>query len=296
MSEVSPLKIIVAMPAYNEEKYIGSVVLQARQFASETIVVDDDSTDRTSKVAELAGASVILHQERKGKGTAIQSILTEARKIAPDVLVILDADSQHDPDEIPSLIEGISEGFDLVIGSRKTQEGNIPRYRRVGQNVLSYLTHILSRKKIADTESGFRAFSRKAIFEMELKETGFAVEAEMISEAAARNLKVKEVPISVIYTQNGSTMNPIRHGFGNLNRIMVMISEKRPLLFFGLGGSVFIAFGIVVGVTVVLDFFNSGILAAGTALVTIMLVTIGMLSIFTGIILNVLVKRISDRL
>ena len=297
MNELSKQKIIVAMPAYNEQKYIGSVVLQAKRYADEVIVIDDGSSDRTSKIAEFAGANVIQHQDRKGKGVAIQSIFTAAKKRDPDILVILDADSQHDPNEIPSLIAGISEGFDLVIGSRKMQKkGNIPGYRRVGQNVLSYFTHIISKKRLSDTESGFRAFSKKAISEIQLKETGFAIETEMISEATAKNLRVKEVPISVIYTQDGSTINPVKHGFGVLNRIMVMISERRPLLFFGLGGSVAITLGIIAGVTVALDFFASGVLAAGTALISILLITVGMLSIFTGIILNVLVKRISDRL
>jgi len=288
-------KIIVAMPAYNEQKYIGSVVLQAKRYADEVIVIDDGSSDRTSQIAEYAGADVIQHQDRKGKGVAIQSIFAAAKKREPDILVILDADSQHDPNEIPSLITGISEGYDLVIGSRKMQKGNIPGYRRVGQNILSYFTHIISRRKLSDTESGFRAFSKKAIFEMELKETGFAIEAEMISEAANKNLRVKEVPISAIYTQDGSTMNPIKHGFGVLNRIMVMISEKRPMLFFGMMGVVLIALGVFAGVIVVLKFAGSGVIATGTSLATIMLITIGMLSISTGIILNVLEKRIKER-
>jgi len=114
---VSP-KIIVALPAYNEEKYIGSVVLQAKKYANEVIVIDDGSTDRTAKIAKLAGATVIRHGENKGYGSAIQSILTEAKERATDILVLLDADSQHNPDEIPSLTKAISEGYDLVIGSR----------------------------------------------------------------------------------------------------------------------------------------------------------------------------------
>ena len=118
-------KIIVGMSAYNEEKYIGSIILQAQQYADEVIVIDDGSTDHTPKIAHLAGATVISHGENKGKGVAIQRILTESKDREADILVLLDADSQHDPEEIPYLIKAISEGYDLVIGSRKTRRDTI---------------------------------------------------------------------------------------------------------------------------------------------------------------------------
>ena len=296
MNESPRTKIIAAMPAFNEEKYIGSIVLQTKQYADEVIVVDDGSTDHTSRVAELAGATVVRHTENKGYGSAIQSILSEAKKQNADVLVILDADSQHNPNEIPSLIEVISEGFDVVIGSRKTQKHMIPIYRRMGQKVLSKLTNIASRQKLSDTESGFRAYSKKAIALLELREKGMAISAEIVTEATRKGLSVTEAPISITYTEDGSTLNPIRHGFGVLNRIMVMISERRPLLFFGLSGSILIVAGIVTGVMVVRILFASQVLNAGTALISMLLITVGILSIFTGIILNVLVKRISNSL
>jgi len=290
-------KVLVGMPAYNEGKYLGSLILQARQHADEVIVVDDGSTDHTAKVAELAGAKVVRHGENKGYGMAIRTILAEAKKQNADVLVILDADSQHNPEEIPSLIRAVSEGFDVVIGSRATQKRAIAPYRRLGQGVLSRLTSVASGKKLSDTESGFRAYSRKALTTLELKETGMAVSSEIVSEAAAKGLKITEVPISVTYTKDGSTLNPIRHGVGVLNRIMVMISERRPLLFFGFFGGIFLVLGIAAGVGVIWAFyFGSGVLATGTALISMLLVTIGLLSIFTGVILNVMVKRISGKL
>jgi glycosyltransferase involved in cell wall biosynthesis len=102
-------KVIACMPAFNEEKYIGSLVLKTRQYVDEVIVIDDGSTDNTAEIARLAGARVIQHEGNKGYGVAIQSIFAEAKKIDPDILVILDADAQHRPQEIPALIKPIQD-------------------------------------------------------------------------------------------------------------------------------------------------------------------------------------------
>jgi glycosyltransferase involved in cell wall biosynthesis len=284
-------RIIAAIPAYNEEKYIGTVVLKTRQYADEVIVVDDGSTDNTSSVASLANAIVIRHEKNRGKGAAIQSILAEVRKKSPDILILLDADLQHNPDEIPKLIKPIIYGgFDLVVGSRKQQRDKIPRYRRFGQKVLSYSARILSGEKVTDSECGFRALSPRAISELELKQCGFAIETEMISAAAERGFKITEVPVSAIYTQDGSTLNPVSHGLGVLANIITMISDRRPLLFFVIPGIILLAFGFFLGLWV-FDKASSGAgFASGRAMVSILLVLTGIFSIFTGILLNALSK------
>jgi len=294
MNQPKQPRVIAAMPAYNEEKYVGSIVLQTREYADQVVVVDDGSADHTARIAELAGATVIRHVENKGYGSAIQSIIAEAKRQNADILVILDADSQHNPEDIPSLINAISAGFDVVIGSREMQENVIPAYRRLGQRTLARLTNIASQKKLSDTESGFRAYSRKAINTLELKETGMAISSEIISEAAAKGLKITEVPISVTYSKDSSTMNPVRHGLGVFQRIMVMISERRPLLFFGVLGCILIVLGVVSGIIVMRVLFAHQVLNMGTALISMLLITSGLLSIFTGVILDVIVRRIGN--
>lgn len=286
-------KIVAAIPAYNEAKYIGSVVLKARQYADEVIVVDDGSRDATAEIATLAGATVVRHPGNQGKGVAVQSLLAEARKRSPDVLVILDADYQHRTEEIPRLAQGVADGADLVIGSRRVQRASIPPYRRAGQRVIAYFSHVLSRKKVWDTESGFRALSRRAIAEIDLKERGFAVESEMILAAVSRGLKIIEVPISVIYTEDGSTLNPVRHGLGILTRMVAMISERRPLFFFGMGGVVLVMLGIIEGIITLNVFTATSVAPAGTAVLSALLLMVGMFSIFTGLILNVIANVIS---
>jgi glycosyltransferase involved in cell wall biosynthesis len=296
MKKTEKQTIIVGMPAYNEEKYIGSVILQARQFADEVVVVDDGSSDHTAQVARLAGATVVQHERNSGYGATVQTVLAEAKKRNPDVLVLLDADGQHNPEEISSLVNAIYDGSDVAIGSRQKHSENIPAYRKFGQSIISYFTRVLSRSTLSDTESGFRAFSRKAINVLEPKERGMAISAETISEATAKGLKIAEVPISAIYTRDGSTLNPIKHGMGVLNRVLVMISERRPLLFFGLVGGIAIILGIVAGALVLKALFTVNELAVGTAMVAMLLITVGTLFIFAGVILNVLVKRLRDSL
>jgi len=285
------IRVLAGIPAYNEATYIGSVVLQTRQYVNEVLVVDDGSTDNTARVAELAGATVIRHRENKGYGAAIQSIVAEAKKRNPDVLVLLDADSQHNPNEIPILIKPISEGFDLVIGSREAQKDRTPRYRRIGKKVILRSTRFASKTNISDSECGFRAFSKRAISELELKETGMAISAETVTRAADKNLKITEVPISNIYTIDGSTLNPIRHGIDVLSRIIVMISERRPLFFFGLVGGILLVAGLTIGFKVLHIATTTGQLAMGSTVLTTLFIIAGMLSIFTGIILNALSSR-----
>jgi glycosyltransferase involved in cell wall biosynthesis len=290
VSELSRPRVIAAIPAYNEEKYIGTIVLQAKQYVDEVIVLDDGSTDRTSIIAKLAGAVVLRHDTNKGKGAAIRSLIGEIKNHRADIVVFLDADAQHNPDEIPRVIKPITDGFDLVIGSRQGQAGKTPFYRRIGQKVLLYSNKAVSGIRLTDSESGFRALCRQALFALNLTENGFAIESEMIIQASEKKLRITEVPISNIYTKDGSTMNPFVHGFGVLNGIIHIISERRPLLFFGLSGSILSIIGLLLGFSVLERSIEGQGLAVGTALISALLIIIGLFSIFTAIILNALKK------
>jgi hypothetical protein len=296
MTDTSRPKVIAGLPAYNEGKYIGTLVLDTRQYVDEVIVVDDGSGDDTARIAGLAGADVVRHPQNLGYGAAVQSLLAEARRREADVLVILDADSQHDPQEIPNLVQPIRDGYDFVIGSRQGQAGRIPFYRRVGQKVILNSLSILSGKRFTDSECGFRAFSRKALTTLDLKETGMAVSAETIAEATRCNLKVTQVPVSVTYHKDGSTLNPLSHGIGVLTRVLMMISEQKPLFFFGLAGLVMMIAGIVAGAFAIGLYSQSGVVSVPWSLIAGFLLILGTISFFTGLTLHAMADIIRTSL
>src|SRR3989475_9453283 len=172
-------KILVAIPAFNEGPTIGSVVLKARQFATDVIVVDDGSTDDTAETAALAGAHVIQHARNLGKGLAIRSAWLYARERAPEAFVLLDGDHQHDPDDIPRLVETILSGkSDVVIGARWGKTSGMPMYRRMGKRALDYATAASAKNGLlTDSQSGYRVFSRRALFALEPAEGGLSIES-----------------------------------------------------------------------------------------------------------------------
>jgi glycosyltransferase involved in cell wall biosynthesis len=224
-------KILVGIPAFNEEGSIASVVRGALPHASAVVVVDDGSTDRTSAIALESGATVIRHRANAGKGVAVATLFDHAIRAQADVLVLLDGDGQHDPAEIPTLVAAcLVEGADAVVGSRfhRDAQSQTPRVRRLGQVAFNSMTAIASGVACSDSQSGFRAFSRRAFCSMRLSETSFSVESEMQFEYRARGLRVVEVPISCSYA-DPPKRNVMAHGVMVLTRLMRMAVERRAL-------------------------------------------------------------------
>ncbi len=221
------MKIIAGIPAYNEEKFIGKVIEETKKYVSQVIVVNDGSTDKTATIAQKEGALVINHKNNKGKGIAVNKLFYKSRDIKADILVLLDADGQHQPKEIPSLIKPIiNNKADIVIGSRFLNIKNfIPSDRKIGLYILTLLTNFGSRIKVTDSQSGFRAFSKKAINNLYFKEKGLAVESEMQFLAKEKKLRMLEIPITTLYEEKAKR-NPLFHGFGVLIRVVLLILKK----------------------------------------------------------------------
>lgn len=285
--------ILAAIPAFNEEIAIGSVVLRAKKHADTVIVIDDGSTDATSSVALAAGASILRHERNIGKGVAIRDAFFKAKELDADILVVLDADGQHNPDEIPDLITPIRDSSaDMVIGSRfLDKKSAIPKYRRAGQEVLTVLTNRVSHSSVTDSQSGFRAFSKKAIHSLSLQEVGIGIESAMLKAASDAGLQIAEVPISCRYdVEHASKMGSVRHGFSVVNTLLKIVEERRPLLVFGVPGLIVFLIGFGLGFWVVEVFIAKDELAIGTALISVLMVTVGIFSVFVGLMLHSISK------
>jgi len=289
-------KILVAIPAFNEGPTIGSVVLKARQFASEVVVVDDGSSDDTAETAALAGAHVIQHARNLGKGLAIRSAWLYAREHAPEAFVLMDGDHQHDPNDIPRLAEKVLSGqSDVVIGVRWGKTSRMPMYRRVGKRALDYATAAAAKNGLlTDSQSGYRVFSRRAVESLEPTEDGLSIESQLLLEAQERSLRIEEVNIDSRYDLDGSTISAGKHGTGVLGRIIVLVSEKRPLFFFGVPGALFLVVAAIIASIVLETFITSRVVAQGYASLVVLFGTVGFVSIFVGLTLNAL-KRLTDR-
>jgi glycosyltransferase involved in cell wall biosynthesis len=289
--------VIVAIPAYNEDRFIGSLVLKLRSHERMVVVVDDGSTDATADVAEAAGAMVIRHPRNRGKTAAVKTIFEQARRLSPDALVLLDGDSQHDPAEVDAVVKPILQGTaDMVVGSRFAGVRSvIPRWRVAGQHALTVATNIGSGLRLSDTESGYRAFSRRALEQMRFRGRGFALEAATQFQAKEHGWRVVEVPIRVHY-KIPLKRNPVWHGVGQIDAILRLIAEHRPLLFFGVPGLFVLLAGLGLGFQVVRIYDATQQLAIGYSMITVLLVIVGVLSLFVGVMLHAIREIIGDAL
>jgi len=282
-------KVIVAIPAYNEEVAIGSVVLRSLKHADRVVVIDDGSTDRTAEIARIAGAHVISHIRNEGKGAGIRDAFLYAKNNGADILVLIDGDGQHNPDEIPRLIRPLAQkSADLVNGSRflGSVERNVPLYRRFGQEVLTLATNAGTRRKITDTQSGFRSFAKKSFGCFSFRQNGMAIESEMLMDAADASLRIIEVPINVRYDVDGSTLDPVAHGLGVLNKVLGLLSDRRPILFYAVPGSLMVALGVLLLVQLLSIFNASHVLSVWYALGSTLLVMPGIMLISTALTLS----------
>lgn len=289
-------RIVAIMPAFNEDRFIASVILKARRYVDEVIVVDDGSRDDTPWLAEHCGARLIRQPQNMGKAAAINTGLQAAQAHGATAVILIDSDGQHDPHDIPKLLGPIEAGAaDLVIGSRFLGvASNTPTWRVLGQHALNALTNVASGVSLTDTQSGYRALSARALNALTFTSHGFSVESEMQFLIRKHALIAVEVPIVVNYDEKPKR-NPFKHGLQVLTGVLRLVGQHRPLLFFGAPGILLIIVGFLLGVQVISIYEQFTQLALGTALIAITLCIMGVFSIFTGVILHTIRAYMTER-
>jgi glycosyltransferase involved in cell wall biosynthesis len=280
------MKITVGIPAYNEEKNIAKIISQIKEITSSIIVCDDHSTDDTGSIAKSLGVDVVTHSKNMGYGEAIKSIFDKARKINSDVLITMDADGQHRIEDLKKILKPVISGVvDVSIGSRFLDDTvvNVPSYRKFGIKVLTKLTNVSLHQSITDSQSGFRAYSKKAITQIIPIESGMAISNEILLKANNLNLKIGEVPIVILYDGNTSTHNPISHGTSVFVSTVKYIAIEHPLQFFVLPGLLILLLGLSFVLWALQIFSDSGNLVTNIALIGIACLIFGAILIANGI-------------
>jgi glycosyltransferase involved in cell wall biosynthesis len=294
--------VVVGIPAFNEEKTIARVVVESQKFANEVIVCDDGSTDLTPEIAERLGANVVRHKTNIGYGASIKSLFERAIELNADILVTLDADGQHNPQEIPEVVRPITQNkADVVIGSRFVDSqgtAEMPLYRRLGAKLITKLVNGSSKNGISDAQSGFRAYSRQALESLAVFEDGMGASIEILLDASKQDLKIFEVPCSCKYDTTDvatSSKNPLAQGAGVVASIVRFVVEDKPLIVLGVPGILCLLIGVLFGVWMMQIYAIEHYIVTNIALASIAFVLIAFFMLSTSITLYA-ISRISKKI
>ena len=288
----------MGIPAFNEEKNIAAIITKLADITDTIIVCNDGSSDLTSDIAEKMGAFVINHEKNLGYGAAIRSIFLKAKELDGDILVTFDADGQHRIEDIEKVTKPIiDQEVDLVIGSRFLDESEkeVPRYRKVGIKVITKITNASIKKQLTDSQSGFRAYSKKVLNELNPSELGMGISTEILIKASNKNFRITEVPIKILYSGDTSTHNPVSHGSSVILSTIKYTSIEHPLKFYGIPSMILFIIGISFTYLAVEYYAEIGrlntnltIIAAGTVLIAVVL-------LITSVLLYSLVSVVREK-
>ena len=218
-----PPTVVIVMPAFNEAAVIGTVLskipAKIESFNTISIVVDDGSIDLTDEIARKAGAHVIRHMANLGVGAATITGLRAAKQLDAEIIGTMDADGQHDPAELERLVQCLIDGpFDVVIGSRLRIPSGMPLSRFAANLLLNFVTFVVYRKIVSDSQSGFKVFSKQALAAIDLNSSGYEICSEIIGEIYRKNLRYKSVPIRAVYTRYSRAKG--QHFLNGINLIL----------------------------------------------------------------------------
>ena len=293
----SILKITIGIPAYNEEKNIASIIIKLKKITDSIIVCDDGSSDMTAEISKNLGATVISHKKNMGYGVAINSIFQKSKELNVDLLVTFDADGQHRVEDIQKVIEPIKNNVaDLVIGSRfLDKKSDVPNYRKIGIKVITQVTNASIKKKLTDSQSGFRAYNGQVLSQIFPSDVGMGISTEILIKSSSKGLRIMEVPITILYSGNTSTHNPVSHGTSVLFSTIKFTSIEHPLKFYGIPSVIFLIIGVIFTTLAVQYYIDVGRLNSNLTLIGGGTVLIGIIFFICAVLLYSLVSVVREK-
>ena len=283
-------KILIGIPAHNEEMHIAEVVEQAKKFGT-VYVVNNASEDDTGIKAKDAGAVVTSHNWG-GYGRALYEIFQYAKDNSFDILITLDGDGQHNPNEIPRFLTAIQTA-DIVIGNRFLAGERVPSHRKAVVNGLNFIYGI------GDTQCGFRAYSKKAIELIKITEDGMGASLEILNRAKENKLKLTEVPCAIVYDKPEKPFhNLLSQGLDLVNTVFWSGIWARPYTFLGIPALILFIISSITGIQAILLYMSQGRLVGSLALICgiTLLSSIALMSItFFIMIQRRVIKELSRR-
>ena len=291
------MKITIGIPAYNEEKNIAAIITKLKKITDSIIVCDDGSSDMTTEISKNLGVIVISHEKNMGYGVAINSIFQKSREMNADLLVTFDADGQHRVEDIEKVVEPIKNNdADLVIGSRfLDKKSDVPNYRKIGIKVITQVTNVSIKKKLTDSQSGFRAYNKQVLSQISPSEVGMGISTEILIKSSSKGLRITEVPITILYSGDTSTHNPVSQGASVLVSTIKFTSIEHPLKFYGIPSIIFLIIGGGFTYSAIEFYSEVGRLSTNLTLIAAGTVLIGIVLIITAVLLFSLVSVVRER-
>jgi glycosyltransferase involved in cell wall biosynthesis len=291
-------KIVITIPAYNEEKTIGRIVKEIAEtlkskYEYRILVVDDGSSDSTADVAKRAGAVVFSHPKNYGLAEVFRTEIQQCLQMGADVIVHIDADGQYRVQEIPKLLKEIERGYDLVLGSRfKGTIESMPVVKRIGNRAFSRVISNIVGARITDAQTGFRAFTREVGEQVKLISTHTYTQ-EQIIRSFKQKFRVKEVPVYFARRKDKSRLmrNPFEYALKAWINIFRIYRDYEPLKFFGAFGTFFMLIALILAGRLLWSFFTTGLVGhIPTMMLTVLLVTVGVLIWLFGFLADMMRK------
>ena len=291
------MKITIGIPAYNEEKNIASIITKLKNITDSIIVCDDGSSDMTSEISKNLGAVVISHKKNMGYGAAIRTIFQKSIELDSDILVTFDADGQHRIDDVNKILQPLENNeADIVIGSRfLDNESKVPNYRKIGIKVITQVTNASLKKKLTDSQSGFRAYNKQALTQISPSEMGMGISTEILIKASNKGLRIAEIPITILYHDGTSTHNPVSHGTSVLISTIKFTSIEHPLKFYGIPSIIFLIIGSAFTYSAIQYYVEIGRLNTNLTVIGAGAILIGLVLLISAILLYSIVSVVREK-